>query len=107
MVERTQEGYRYTKRGLTEQDICGIVPIMPGKTKSKLAKQIKVEIIPARTFEIKPGHKYLIVAPFTSEGDLSGLQPALTKFFGESKVLMIATDKADQVKIAEYMDSED
>ena len=66
-----------------------------------MSKQ-KIELIPGKVFEIKEGHKYLIVLPMAAE--LKYLNNELVKFFGDKKVLAIATEQPDMVKIAEYFE---
>lgn len=68
----------------------------------------KIEILPAKTFSIKKGGKYLLILPApkdpTQAADLKALQPALEAFFGSTKVLAIASPDFDRIKVAEYME---
>lgn len=64
----------------------------------------QIQIIPAKTFEIKKDHKYLIIMPTAPENDFKDLQPAIANFFGSTKVLVIAAKDIDKIKVAEYME---
>lgn len=67
-----------------------------------MPKKIQIEILPAKTFEIKKGHKYLIIMPqgYVSDG-AAPLQSALQAFFGNNKVLVIGAQDINKIKIAE------
>lgn len=69
-----------------------------------MPKTQKIEIIPTKAIEIKPGHKYLLILPTAPEVNFQHLQPALEAFFGTAKVMAVVSDNIDKVKVAEYME---
>ena len=71
------------------------------KVKKANAK-VAVQIIPAKTFQIKKNHKYLIIMPADHVEKIgTELSTALKTFFGGSKVLVIGAKDLDKIKIAE------
>ena len=68
-------------------------------------KKTQIELIPAKTFEIKENCKYLLVFPIGAE--LQQLNNALIAFFGEKKVLAIAAKDPSTIKILELFEGEE
>lgn len=68
-----------------------------------MPKKKIIEVIPAKTFEIKDGHKYLIIMPkgYVQGGEVG---KALEAFFGEKKVLVLAPEDVNKIKIAEVFE---
>ena len=77
---------------ITKKDLIDMPPI-----------QYKIELVPGKVFEIKPGHKYFLILPNTPPPD-SLLDAALSKFFGENQVMAIAVKDINEVKIAELLE---
>lgn len=64
------------------------------------AKQI--QIVPAKAFQINPNSKYLLIMPETS--DLSPeFSAAVQAFFGETKILVLASRDVNKIKLTELL----
>lgn len=74
------------------------------KPLKKTAEVFQINLMPGSVFEVKPNHKYFIAFHGSpeklSKRDLSGLNVALQKLFGENKVLAIFADELE-VKMLE------
>ena len=65
-------------------------------------KKTVINIIPAKTFEIKPNSKYLLIMP--ENADLSSeFQSAVKSFFGDTKILVLASRDVNQIKLTELL----
>lgn len=69
----------------------------------------KVTVTGADAFKIKPNCKYFLVfkSKQTDTRDLTHLNEALKKFFGENKVLAIFVDEFTEFKMYELMEEKD
>lgn len=65
----------------------------------------QIHIIPAKTFEIKKNHKYLLIMPGDYIKDSnSALETGLKSFFGSNKVFVIGARDINNIKIAEVFE---
>ena len=55
----------------------------------------------AKVLEIKKDGRYLLIMPKDSQ--LTKIAPAIEKLFGKSKVLVLAVNDVNEIKIAELL----
>lgn len=83
----------------------------PNKENSlkKTAEVFQITLTPGTVFEVKPNHKYFVVLRGDQDKfnkrDLSGLNVALQKLFGDNKVLAIFADELE-VKLLEMQEGD-
>lgn len=68
---------------------------------AKSKEKIEVHIIPSKTFEIKPGHKYLMIMP--KDAQLNKIAKAISNYFDPVPVFLLAVNDVNEIKIAELL----
>lgn len=66
-----------------------------------MPKKIELEVIQAKTLELKPGHKYLMIMPV--DASLRELQEAMAKWAPEVKIFVLAANDVSDIRIAEIL----
>jgi hypothetical protein len=67
-----------------------------------MKKKLQIEIVPFPVFQLKKGHKYILLFP--DNYDISAISNALKNFFGEDCPLFIIAGKPEtlnQIKVLE------
>lgn len=70
--------------------------------KIKGSIQTTVKFIPAKPFELKAGHKYLLILP--KAADIDKLANAISAFFDPCPVFILGVNDVTEVKIAELLE---